>query len=80
MKKEFQIGIQLESDTEYVASQAVYHVYAEDTTEVSDNRYVALRANDTKEFHVFIMLKGLKNISIDFGGATLVMHGKIQPF
>lgn len=80
MKKEFKIGIRLESDTEYFATKREYHVYAKDTTEISDDRYVALRAEDTEAFHVFVLMKEKKNIVLDFCGATLVMHGKIQPF
>lgn len=80
MTKEFQIGIVLESDTEYVATKEEYHVYKKDTFEVCDGRYVALRAHDTDEFDVFLLIKGKKNITFDFCGATLVMHGKIQPF
>ena len=80
MKKEFKIGIPLEDGTEYVATEREYHVYEADTVEVCDDRYVALRAHDTKEFKVFVLLKGKKNITLDFGGARLVMHGKIQPF
>lgn len=80
MKKEFKIGIQLENDTEYYATEKEYHIYAEDTVQLCDDRYVALRAHDTKEFDAFVVIKDKKNITIDFGGATLVMHGKIQPF
>jgi len=79
-KKKFQIGIVLEDNTEYYATESEYHVYAKDTTKVCDDRYVALRANDTKAFDVFLLIKGQRNITIDFRGATLVMHGKIQPF
>ena len=32
MKKEFQIGMPIESDTEYFATAAEYHVYAKDTS------------------------------------------------
>ena len=80
MKREFKIGTALESNTEYVATEAEYHVYARDTVQVCDDRYVALRANDEKAFNVFIFIKGKRNITLDFGGATIVMHGKIQPF
>lgn len=80
MKKEFKIGISIEDNTNYVASETEYHVYAKDTVEVADDRYVALRALDTKEFNVFMLIKNKKNVTLDFGGATLVMHGKIQPF
>ena len=80
MKKDFQIGLPLESNTEYLATQREYHVYLDDTAEICDDRYVALRANDTKLFRVFLLIKNKKNITIDFQGATLVLHGKIQPF
>ena len=78
MKKEFKLGFSFENDTEYFATEKEYHVYAEDTTKVSDERYIALRANDTKSFNVFVLIKEKKNIVLDFCGATLVMHGKIQ--
>ena len=79
-KKKFQIGTVLEDNTEYYATESEYHVYAKDTVTVSDDRYVALRAHDTKAFEVFMLIKDRRNITVDFGGATLVMHGKIQPF
>ena len=80
MKKEIKPGIQFEDNTEYYASKAEYHIYPKDTIEVCDDKYVAFRGRDTKEFNVFIKIKNKKNITLDFGGATLVMHGKIQPF
>lgn len=80
MKKEFESGIPLTCDTEYFATKAEYHVYDKDTITVCDDRYIALRANDTKDFAVFMYIKGKRNITVDFCGATLVMHGKIQPF
>lgn len=80
MKKEFKIGIDFESNTEYFFTESELHVCLSDTTIVSDDRYVALRAHDTKEFNVFALIKDKENITIDFGGATLVMYGRIQPF
>ena len=80
MKKKFEIGAIFESNTEYYATESEYHVYLGNTVEVADDRYVALRAFDTKEFNVFAFIKDKKNITIDFRGAKLVMHGKIQPF
>lgn len=81
MKKEFKIGMMLESNTKYFCTQSEYHVYAEDTTKVCDDRYVALHASgETRSFDVFTFIENKKNITIDFCGATLVMHGRIQPF
>ena len=80
MKKQFQVGVTLESNTEYFATEKEYHVYFDDTTVVADDRYVALRKGVEKEFNVFVLVKDKKNITLDFCGATLVMHGAIQPF
>lgn len=80
MTQEFRIGIPLENNTDYFGTQAEYHVYAKDVIKVCDERYVALHANGIKEFDVFILIKNKVNITIDFCGATLIMHGKIQPF
>ena len=80
MRKEFKIGMPLESNTEYFATNSEYHIYAKDAAEVCDGRYIALRAHDTKEFKVFVFIKEKKNITLDFCGATLVLHGKILPF
>ena len=66
MKKEFQVGIPLESDTEYFASETEYHVYSHDATEVCDRRYDAMRGDTpTQEFNVFTLIKNKKNITID---------------
>ena len=53
MKKEFKIGMAVESNIEYFATESEYHVYSDDAVKVSDDRYVALRAHDIKEFNVF---------------------------
>lgn len=79
-KAEFNFGIALENNTEYFAREKIYHIYSKDTVTVSDDRYAALRATDTPAFETFVFLKEKRNITLDFGGATLVMHGKIQPF
>ena len=52
MKKEFKIGIPIESCTEYFATESEYHVYEKDTARVCDALNV-LRAHDTKEFCAF---------------------------
>ena len=79
MKKEFLIGQPLESNTEYFATEKEYHVYEKNTVEVYDSRNIQ-RAHDTKNYRVFCHLEGKKNVTLDFCGATIVIHGKIQPF
>jgi hypothetical protein len=80
MRQEFEIGISLQSDTEYYATRSEYHVYPKDALRVCDERYRILRTHDVLEFDAFTWIRGKKNVTLDFCGATLVMHGKIQPF
>ena len=80
MKKEFKVGMLVESNTEYFATEQEYHIYASDTVVLFDGRYKVLRAHDTDNFNAFMLIKDKKNVVLDFCGATLVMHGKIQPF
>lgn len=68
------------SGGEYRASKGEYHVYPRDAVRVGDPRYVALRANCKEEFDAFVVLKDKKNVTLDFGGAVIVMHAAIQPF
>ena len=56
MKKRFEFGTILENNTEYFATEQEYHVYTKDTVTVCDDRYVALRAEDTKAFDVFMLI------------------------
>ena len=80
MKKEFKVGMLVESNTEYFATEQEYHIYASDTVALFDGRSKVLRAHDTDNFNAFMLIKDKKNVVLDFCGATLVMHGKIQPF
>ena len=80
MKKEFEVGAALQSNTEYFATKQIYHIYYKDTVSCSDEKYISLRAEGTPEFNTFVFIKDKNNITIDFNGATLIFHGKIQPF
>ncbi len=80
MKKKFEIGINFENNTEYYAEEKIYDIYAKDAKIVSDHHYSILRTHSTPEFLSFVELKNKKNITIDFCGATLMFHDKIQPF
>ena len=80
MRKEFKIGTSIESETEYFATEKIYNIYQKDTVKLSDDRYIVLRGKTTPEFDAFIVIKDKKNVTLDFGGATIVLHGKIQPF
>ena len=54
MKKEFKIGMTVESDTEYFATESEYHIYAKDLGEKIEGCYFIdnLRDGETeKEYH-----------------------------
>ena len=80
MKKEFKTGTDFESETEYFATENIYHIYSKDTIELSDAKYLPLRGKTDPTFKAFTVLKNKKNVTLDFCGATIVLHGKIQPF
>ena len=75
-------GFSAENDSLYVADRAVYDIYPEDAVEICDEKYRGLRCKikATLDFKAWIVLKNKKNITLDFRGAKIVMHGKIQPF
>ena len=72
------IGNTWTSDTLYRADRSGYDLFVKDTVRVHEARHRNLGFEDPLDtaFH----LKGLRNVTLDFGGATLTLHGKIQPF
>lgn len=80
MEKIFKVGEELESGCAYTADRKVYDIYASDAVEVCSPRYISLRARSDPHFLAFVYLKDKKDIILDFGGADIVLHGKIQPF
>lgn len=83
----FKIGETLESGNTYIADKEEYHIYLEDTQCIESKRYLSLHKSHgidniagTECLNVFIEIKNKKDITIDFCGAVLVFHGKIQPF
>ena len=63
------------NDSEYIGDQSVYHVRPEDC--VSYN--MSFR-KDGGVVKTAVLLKDRKNVTLDFNGATLMLHGKQQPF
>ena len=77
----FEKGIQIESDTFYRAAESRYDFYVEDTIESDNQEYFSQTNKSADGFHrVAFLLKDLKNVVLDFGGATLMFHGRIIPF
>ncbi|MBQ4605927.1 MAG: right-handed parallel beta-helix repeat-containing protein [Clostridia bacterium] len=68
-----------ESDTFYIADRKQYDLYPSDSYEEIHWWWTILNSGNIPLRAVFV-LRGLKNVTIDLGGAKLVLHGRIMPF
>ncbi len=76
----FSKGIQIESNTCYRATEERYDIYLSDTTRSYEPEYRSHTTSAGEFLDIAFLLKDLENVVLDFGGATLVFHGRIQPF
>lgn len=72
---QFSKGLPLHSNTEYIYNGDRIDYYLDDTAAADNPEYCTQGIA-----RVAFLLKGLRNITLDFGGATLVFHGRIVPF
>lgn len=72
----------IESDTRYVANKKVYDIYPEDCLEVESRLYACFGESHAKfgPMKIACLLKGKKNVVLDFQGATILLHGRLQAF
>lgn len=79
--KRYEKGIRIESNTVYQATEPRYDFYLNDTVISDDKEYFSASIHSEDGLHrVAFLLKDLKNVVLDFGGAVLVFHGRIIPF
>ena len=78
-EKIFAVGTVFESDTVYRADRAVYDIYPSDSFEEIPCWWTFLNSGNIPLRAAFV-LRGLKNVTIDLGGAKLLFHGRIMPF
>lgn len=69
-----------ESDTYYTFDKKDCDIFFDDTVRVEKKKYLVIAEFNRGYLDVAFYLKGLKNVTLDFGGAMLVCHGRIQPF
>ena len=67
-----EFGIDFRDDSYYFADRARYDIYLADTADGPDIMGVGDR--------VAFLIRNRRNLTLDFAGATLFLHGKIQPF
>ena len=75
----FNKGITIQSDTEYVFKGDRIDFYLSDTVRTTNAEY-RISSIAGEFLDVAFLIKDLKNVTLDFGGATLVFHGRIVPF
>ena len=81
MKKiEFKKGIKIESNTEYYFKGERLDYHLSDTTRMTEVGEYRFTNKAFATLDVAFLVKGVKNVVLDFGGATLVFHGRILPF
>jgi len=68
-----------ESDTVYIADRKQYDFYPSDDYEEIHWWWTILNSGNIPLRSVFV-LRNLKNVTIDLGGAKLMLHGRIMPF
>ena len=79
--KTFDISTVFENDTEYRFDGTTLDVYLNDTTQLQEKIYRAIYPSKKTRLDTAIYLKGLSNVTLDFCGATLLLHDDtIQPF
>lgn len=77
--KSFDVHTVFESDNYYLFSSDSDNISLSDTKRVTDKRYLTVHEGAELLDAAFI-LKGLRNVTLDFGGAVITLIGRIQPF
>ena len=75
MKQKLLIPNDWKDDAEYVGEQTVYHVRPDDCM-LYDMKF----RKDGGVVKTAVLLENKRNVTLDFNGATLMLHGKQQPF
>ena len=85
MRQIIEIGKELANNTEYYADKNRYDIYLKDTVHIESALYSSCRDASCQEendlmMQIVFFLKNKENIVLDFCGATLYLHGMMQPF
>ena len=83
MKKElFNVDTKFENDTYYTFDQKSTDIFLSQTVLLTDKKYLTTCGGDLNKrgLDTAFYLYGLNNVTLDFGGAVITLHGRIQPF
>ena len=79
--KPFRISTKLESNTDYRLEGGTLNVSLSDTVRLEENIYRSIYMSEKTWLDTAIYLKDLSDVTLDFGGATLLLRDDtIQPF
>ncbi len=76
----FHKGCAIESNTEYYFDKDLLEYHEGDTVFSDDPSYFCQLPEHSKGHGVAVCVESKENVILDFGGATLLLHGLIQPF
>ena len=76
----FTKGVKFESNTYYRAEVGRIDFYLSDTVRSYNPEYRSHTTGAGEYMDIAFLLCDLENVVLDFGGATLMFHGRIQPF
>ena len=77
----FNVNTRFESDTSYNFEEKTANISLSDTVSSTEKKYLSMNGNGNYGFlDIAFYLSGLKNVTLDFGGAVITFCGKIQPF
>lgn len=80
LKSTFKKNMVLESERYYKAECKRYDFYMEDTIVTTDDVYISCSTSIKDPLSVAFFMKDLHDVTLDFGGAELIFHGRIAPF
>lgn len=80
MEKKYTKGLSLESGHTYKATEPKYDFRPEDCIVTSEPEYRAPSSAAVYPLTIAFLLKDLRDVTLDFGGAALIFHGRIVPF
>lgn len=76
----YQKNMKIESGKEYRFEDERLDIFLSDTIRSYDKEYTSQTSRAGDFLDIGFLLKDLKNTTLDFGGATIVFHGRIAPF
>lgn len=80
LESTFTKNMVLESERYYKAENKRYDFYLGDTILTSNEEYIAISKANKEPLSAAFFMKDLHDVTLDFGGAELVFHGRIAPF